>query len=224
MGKWKQLFLLPFVLLMCGCSYPAISDVRTEVVDRNPANYRTVSKTRVEIETEYNLEDDLLNQNFWEVKVTYLDSDNNSITQEVTQTLKQAIDRNKRGATLVTGGGKGTNITYTAKTDEGSENRTYNVPFVADLKGFTLRNEYDLYQVLFDLEPRLTYTWTGNTDNVVDEIIIRNKKKEYDYMPDYNIATEVWETRYIPYYLVTEYTYTFDKTLQLLNKTEYRED
>lgn len=224
MRKWKCLLFLPFVLLLNGCISPAISNVKTEIVDNNPTNYRTVSETKVEIETEDKLNDDLLNQTFKEVKITYFDSSGEVITTETTQTLQQAIDLNKRGSTLVIGDGKGANITYDAHIGDELEKRTYNVPFVVDLEGLIFQSEHDLYQEVHDQEPELSYSWEGERDSIVDEIVAKLKKQEYDYMPIYNAATEIWDSQYIPYYQVTEYSYKFDKSLQFINKKEYRED
>lgn len=224
MPKQKYLLLLPFVLLLHGCISPAISNVTTEIVDNNPASYRTVSKTKVEIETKDKLNDDLLNQNFGEVEITYFDSSDAIITTETTQTLQQAIEQNKRGSTLVIGGGRGTNITYDAEIGEETEKRTYNVPFVVDLEGLIFQSEHDLYQAVRELEPELSYSWEGERDSIVDEIVVKLKKQEYDYMPIYNAATEIWDSQYIPYYQVTEYSYKFDKSLQFISKKEYRED
>lgn len=224
MHKWKCLLLLPFVLLLNGCISPAISNVKTETVDNNPTNYQTVSKTKVEIETEDELDDDLLNQTFKEVKITYYDSSSTVITTETTQTLQQAIDQNKRDSTLVIGDGRGTNIAYDADIGEETERRTYNVPFVVDLEGLIFQSEHDLYQAVRDQEPELSQSWEGERDSIVDEIIVKSKKQEYDYMPIYNIATKIWDNQYIPYYQVTEYNYKFDKSLQFISKKEYRED
>lgn len=224
MSKWKFLLLLPLSLLLNGCISPAISNVKTEIVDNNPANYRTVSKTRVEIEMEDGLDDDLLNQSFNEVKITYYDSSNVVITTETTQTLQQAIDQNKRGSTLVIGDGRGTNIAYDAEIGEKTEKRSYNVPFVVDLEGLIFQSEHDLHQAVLEQEPKLAHSWEVQKDNVVDEIIVKFKKQEYDYMSSYNVATEIWDSHYIPYYQVTEYNYKFDKSLQFISKKEYRED
>ena len=84
----------------------------------------------MEIETENGLDDDLLNQKFKEVKITYYDSSGAIITTETTQTLQQAIDQNKRSSTLVIRDGMGTNITYDAEIGEETEKRSYNVPFL----------------------------------------------------------------------------------------------
>lgn len=224
MRKWKHLPLLPLVLLLSGCISPAISNVKTEIIDNNPANYRTVSKTKVEIETEDQLEDDLLNQSFNEVKITYLDSSNAVITTETTQTLQQAIDQNKRGSTLVIGDGREVNITYDAEIGEETERRTYNVPFIVNLEGLSFQSEHDLYQAVRDQEPELSHTWEGEKGNIIDEIIVKVKKQEYDYMSTYNVATEIWDSQYIPYYQVTEYNYKYNKSLQFISEKEYRED
>ena len=145
-------------MLLNGCISSAISNVKTEIVDNNPANYRVVSKTKVEIETENGLDDDLLNQKFKEVKITYYDSSGAIITTETTQTLQQAIDQNKRSSTLVIRDGMGTNITYDAEIGEETEKRSYNVPFVANLEGLVFQSEHDLHQAVRDQEPELSYS------------------------------------------------------------------
>lgn len=211
MTKLFKTFILLFpLILLTACSSPKISNIKGEIIENNPGNYQKVEKTEVYISTYHRPNGDILNQNFGSVNITYKDANGATITTETTNTIQEAIDQNKTGATLVTGDGRGTTITYDAEVGDKVEARTYNVPFIAEFNIKKIKTESDLEHEISKNSPKLSYTWEGTGKKVIETITLRYREEKSRSESYYNTNTKKIENHTVYYDLVTDYTYKYD--------------
>lgn len=144
-----------------------------------------------------------------------MDETGNIITNEVTGTIQEAIDQNKNGQTLIIGDGRGTNITYDAELDDSIEHRTYNVPFIAEYNVNNIKTEADLKNEINKNTPKLNYTWSGNKNNYIDEIVIEYKEEVEEKQNSDDIP--------MIYINVHKYVYEYNHGLILKHQYTYRE-
>lgn len=224
--KFKKVLLLTPLLLLTACESPDVRNIKHEYVDNNPGNYRTVTSTVFKASTYDAISantspDVLLDKTFTDAKIEYKSTDGAVITYEYVNTIREAINQNKNGMTLVTGDGRGTNITYEAVWDDGkTENKTYNVPFIAEFNPKEIVTENDLINQIDKNAPELTYQWTGQANGIIDTIIIEAKDDYTTTELKYNSVSKKHELKNVTRTRVTTYTYKYDKTLQLLTSSE----
>lgn len=118
MKRLLKISLLLSGLLLTACSSPKISDIKVEIIDKAPQNYKKVAKTEIEISTRTPINGDVLNQKFDDLQINYYDKSNDLITTEETRTIQEAVNQNKTNMTLVLNKGRGTNISYKAHLDK----------------------------------------------------------------------------------------------------------
>lgn len=106
MKRLSKISLLLGGLLLTACSSPKISDVKVQIVDNAPQNYKQVAKTEIEITTRSPINEDLLHQEFNDLKINYYDKNNNLVTSEQTKTIQEAVNQNKTNMTLVLNKGR----------------------------------------------------------------------------------------------------------------------
>lgn len=187
MKRLSKISLLLGGLLLTACSSPKISDIKVEIVDNAPQNYKQVAKTEIEISTRSPINGDVLNQEFNDVKINYYDKNNDLITSEQTNTIQKAINQNKTNMTLVLNKGRGTNISYTAHLDENkTESRTYNVPYIAEISS-KVETEAELKNNAKENKGEDTYEWTGTSSKTIESIKIKYKQ---DYSENTNKTTQ----------------------------------
>lgn len=215
------LTLILTIPILISCSSPTITNIKSEIIDDNPNNYRTVNTTTITISTTTRPSSDILNQYFESILIEYFDKSGNIITTEMTPTIQDAINQNKTGMTLVTGDGRGKNITYDAEIDGKLESRNYNVPFIAEYNIKNIETESDLKSEIDRNQPTLTYTWDGTSKHIINKIIIKYKEKRNRMKSHYNPNTKRMDTKIVHYDHITEYTYKYDTVLQLINQRTY---
>lgn len=230
MSKKHKLFLLPLLILLSACSSPKISNIQSKFIDNNPQNYKTVVKTDINITTHSDVEHNPMNQMFDNVTITYYDKNSNVITKESTSTIKNAIQQNKNGMTLVQNKGKGTNITYTAEIDKNkTEERTYNVPFIAEFNKKEIKTESDLKHQINKNKPKDKFDWTGSSNNKINSIIITHlepfDEQQHKYVYNYSSGKYAWKWVTVHREHVHEHTYEYkDGKLHLIATNSYDRD
>lgn len=131
----KKLALLTLLSLgfLTACASPKVTDIHSKYVDNNPINYKTISTSDIYVETRQQLDGDVLTQEFGGVTISYYEENGNTVTTETYDTINDAINNNKTGMTRVQNKGRGTIVTYTAHLKDTTEERTYNVPYIAEV-------------------------------------------------------------------------------------------
>lgn len=220
MKRLSKISLLLGGLLLTACSSPKISDVKVEIVDNAPQNYKQVAKTEIEISTRSPINGDVLNQEFNNLQINYYDKNNNLITTEETQTIQEAVNQNKTNMTLVLNKGRGTNISYTAHLeDDKTESRTYNVPYVAEISS-KVETEAELKNNAKENKGEDTYEWTGTSSKTIESIEIKYKQdysdREYKYVYDFASGKHKWKWVTVTRTRVNEYVYRYQN-----NKLEF---
>lgn len=228
MKRLSKISLLLGGLLLTACSSPKISDVKVQIVDNAPQNYKKVAKTEIEITTRNPISGDVLNQEFNDVKINYYDKNNDLITTEETNTIQEAVNQNKTDMTLVLNKGRGTNISYTAHLDENkTESRTYNVPYVAEISS-KVETEAELKNNAQENKDKDTYDWTGTSSKTIESIKIKYKQdysdREYKYT--YDIASGKYKYKWVTVKRtrVDEYIYKYhDNKLEFVSQSQRAE-
>lgn len=228
MKRLSKISLLLGGLLLTACSSPKISNVKVQIVDNAPQNYKKVAKTEIEITTRSPINGDVLNQPFDDLKINYYDKDNNLITSEQTNTIQEAVNQNKTNMTLVLNKGRGTNISYTAHLDENkTESRTYNIPYVAEISS-KVETEAELKNNARENKDKDTYDWTGTSSKTIESIKIKYKQdysdREYKYT--YDIASGKYKYKWVTVKRtrVDEYLYRYQNNkLEFINQSQHTE-
>ena len=228
MKRLSKISLLLGGLLLTACSSPKISDVKVQIVDNAPQNYKQVTKTEIEITTRSPVNGDVLNQEFNDLKINYYDKSNNLITTEETRTIQEAVNQNKTNMTLVLNKGRGTNISYTAHLEDNkTESRTYNVPYVAEISS-KVETEAELKNNAQENKDKDTYDWTGTSSKTIESIKIKYKQdysdREYKYT--YDIASGKYKYKWVTVKRtrVDEYVYKYhDNKLEFVTQNQRTE-
>lgn len=228
MKRLSKISLLLGGLLLTACSSPKISDVKIQIVDNAPQNYKKVAKTEIEITTRSPINGDVLNQEFNDVKINYYDKNNDLITTEETNTIQEAVNQNKTNMTLVLNKGRGSNISYTAHLEDNkTESRTYNVPYVAEISS-KVETEAELKNNAQENKDKETYEWTGTSSKTIESIKIKYKQdysdREYKYT--YDIASGKYKYKWVTVKRtrVDEYLYRYQNNkLEFINQSQRTE-
>lgn len=228
MKRLSKISLLLGGLLLTACSSPKISDVKVQIVDNAPQNYKQVTKTEIEITTRSPVNGDVLNQEFNDLKINYYDKSNNLITTEETRTIQEAVNQNKTNMTLVLNKGRGTNISYTAHLEDNkTESRTYNVPYVTEISS-KVETEAELKNNAQENKDKDTYDWTGTSSKTIESIKIKYKQdysdREYKYT--YDIASGKYKYKWVTVKRtrVDEYVYKYhDNKLEFITQNQRTE-
>lgn len=220
MKRLSKISLLLGGLLLTACSSPKISNVKVQIVDNAPQNYKQVAKTEIEITTRNPINGDILNQEFNDLKINYYDKNNNLITTEETRTIQEAVNQNKTNMTLVLNKGRGTNISYTAHIDKNkTESRTYNVPYVTEISS-KIETEAELKDQAEQNKEETIYDWTGTSTKTIESIKIQYKQdytdREYKYVYDFVSGKHKWKWVNVTRTRVDEYIYKYQN-----NKLEF---
>lgn len=228
MKRLSKISLLLGGLLLTACSSPKISDVKVQIVDNAPQNYKKVAKTEIEITTRSPINGNVLNQEFNDVKINYYDKNNDLITTEETNTIQEAVNQNKTNMTLVLNKGRGTNISYTAHLDENkTESRTYNVPYVAEISS-KVETEAELKNNARENKDKDTYDWEGTSSKTIESIKIRYKQDytDRDHKYTYDIASGKYKWKWVAVKRtrVDEYIYKYQNNkLEFINQSQHTE-
>jgi lipoprotein len=228
MKRLSKISLLLGGLLLTACSSPKISDVKVQIVDNAPQNYKKVAKTEIEITTRSPINGDVLNQEFNDVKINYYDKNNDLITTEETNTIREAVNQNKTNMTLVLNKGRGSNISYTAHLEDNkTESRTYNVPYIAEISS-KVETEAELKNNTQENKDKDTYEWTGTSSKTIESIEIKYKQdysdREYKYT--YDIASGKYKYKWVTVKRtrVDEYLYRYQNNkLEFINQSQHTE-
>ena len=232
MKRLSKISLLLGGLLLTACSSPKISDVKVQIVDNAPQNYKKVAKTEIEISTRTPINGDVLNQPFNDLNINYYDKNNDLITTEQTRTIQEAVNQNKTNMTLVLNKGRnkgrGTNISYTAHLDENkTESRTYNVPYVAEISS-KVETEAELKNNARENKDKDTYDWEGTSSKTIESIKIRYKQDytDRDHKYTYDIASGKYKWKWVTVKRtrVDEYIYKYQNNkLEFVNQSQRTE-
>lgn len=228
MKRLSKISLLLGGLLLTACSSPKISDVKVQIVDNAPQNYKKVAKTEIEITTRSPVNGDVLNQEFNDVKINYYDKNNDLITSEQTNTIQEAVNQNKTNMTLVLNKGRGTNISYKAHLEDNkTESRTYNVPYVAEISS-KVETEAELKNNAQENKDKDTYEWTGTSSKTIESIKIRYKQdytdREHKYTYDIASGKYKWKWVTVKRTRVDEYIYKYqDNKLEFVSQSQHTE-
>lgn len=228
MKRLSKISLLLGGLLLTACSSPKISDVKVQIVDNAPQNYKQVAKTEIEITTKSPINEDLLHQEFNDLKINYYDKNNNLVTSEQTKTIQEAVNQNKTNMTLVLNKGRGTNISYKAHLDKDkTESRTYNVPYVTEVSSKT-KTEAELKDQAERNKENTVYDWEGVSSKTIDSIKIQYKQdytdREYKYAYDFVSGKHKWKWVNVTRTRVDEHTYKYhDNKLELITQNQRTE-
>lgn len=228
MKRLLKISLLLSGLLLTACSSPKISDVKVQIVDNAPQNYKKVAKTEIKISTRTPINGDVLNQEFNDLQINYYDKNNDLITSEQTKTIQEAVNQNKTNMTLVLNKGRGTNISYTAHLDENkTESRTYNVPHIAEVSSKT-KTEAELKDQANRNNEETVYDWEGTSSKTIESIKIRYKQDytDRDHKYTYDIASGKYKWKWVTVRRtrVNEYVYKYqDNKLEFINQSQHTE-
>lgn len=228
MKRLSKISLLLGGLLLTACSSPKISDVKVQIVDNAPQNYKKVAKTEIEITTRSPINGNVLNQEFNDVKINYYDKNNDLITTEETNTIQEAVNQNKTNMTLVLNKGRGTNISYTAHLDENkTESRNYNVPYVAEISS-KVETEAELKNNARENKDKDTYDWEDTSSKTIESIKIRYKQDytDRDHKYTYDIASGKYKWKWVTVKRtrVDEYIYKYQNNkLEFINQSQHTE-
>lgn len=228
MKRLSKISLLLGGLLLTACSSPKISDVKVQIVDNAPQNYKQVAKTEIEITTRSRINSDVLNQEFNDLRINYYDKNNNLVTSEQTKTIQEAVNQNKTDMTLVLNKGRGTNISYKAHIDENkTESRTYNVPYVTEISS-KVKTEAELKNNAKENKGEDTYDWTGTSSKTIESIKIRYKQDytDRDHKYTYDIASGKYKWKWVTVKRtrIDEYIYKYQNNkLEFVNQSQRTE-
>lgn len=228
MKRLLKISLLLSGLLLTACSSPKVSDIKVEIVDHAPQNYKKVAKTEIEISTRTPINGDVLNQEFDNLQINYYDKNNDLITTEETRTIQEAVNQNKTNMTLVLNKGRGTNISYTAHLEDNkTESRTYNVPYVAEISS-KVETEAELKNNAQENKDKDTYDWTGTSSKTIESIKIKYKQdysdREYKYTYDIASGEYKWKWVTVRRTRIDEYVYKYhNNKLEFVNQNQRTE-
>lgn len=228
MKRLLKISLLLSGLLLTACSSPKVSDIKVEIVDHAPQNYKKVAKTEIEISTRTPINGDVLNQPFDDLDINYYDKDNNLVTSEQTNTIQEAVNQNKTNMTLVLNKGRGTNISYKAHLDENkTESRTYNVPYIAEISS-KVKTEAELKNNARENKDKDTYDWEGTSSKTIESIKIRYKQDytDRDHKYTYDIASGKYRWKWVTVKRtrINEYIYKYQNNkLEFVGQNEHTE-
>lgn len=228
MKRLSKISLLLGGLLLTACSSPKISNVKVQIVDNAPQNYKQVAKTEIEITTRSPVNSDVLNQEFNDVKINYYDKNNDLVTTEETRTIQEAVNQNKTNMTLVLNKGRGTNISYTVHLEDNkTESRTYNVPYVAEISS-KVETEAELKNNAQENKDKDTYDWTGTSSKTIESIKIRYKQdytdREHKYTYDIASGKYKWKWVTVKRTRVDEYLYRYQNNkLEFISQSQHTE-
>lgn len=228
MKRLSKISLLLGGLLLTACSSPKISDIKVQIVDNAPQNYKKVAKTEIEITTRSPVDGDVLNQEFNDVKINYYDKNNDLVTTEETNTIQDAVNQNKTNMTLVLNKGRGTNISYTAHLEDNkTESRTYNVPYIAEISS-KVETEAELKNNAQENKDKDTYDWTGTSSKTIESIKIRYKQdytdREHKYTYDIASGKYKWKWVTVKRTRVDEYLYRYQNNkLEFISQSQHTE-
>ena len=167
----KKLALLTLLSLgfLTACASPKVTDIHSKYVDNNPINYKTISTSDIYVETRQQLDGDVLTQEFGGVTISYYDENGNTVTTETYDTINEAINNNKTGMTRVQNKGRGTSVTYTAHLKDTTEERTYNVPYIAEVST-TVETEAEMKKQMEKTKSADQFEWTGEPNHQTGNI------------------------------------------------------
>lgn len=223
----KKLILLTILGIgfLTACASPKVTDITSKYVDNNPINYKTISTSDIHVETLQQLNGDTLTQKFGGVILSYYDENGDTITTESYDTIKDAIDNNKTGMTRVQNKGRGTIVTYTAHLDNTTEERTYNVPYVAEVST-KVETEAEMKRQMEKTKSDDQFEWTGEPNHQIGNIVVAQKyyytTSEYRNVWDYAKSKYVYKLKDVDMVRIHELTYQYkDNQLTLINEKTY---
>ena len=225
----KKLSLLAILSIgiLTACSSPKVSDIQSKYVENNSINYKTVKKAEITVETGQQLNGDTLTQDFGDVNISYYDEDGNSITTESYNNIQEALDNNKTGMTRVQNGGRGTLVTYTAHLKDSTEERTYNVPYIAEVSTKS-ETEAEMKRQMEKTKTKDQFEWTGEANHTISNIKVTQKDyytSEYRNVWDYSKSKYVYKLKNVDMERIHELTYQYDNNqLTLINENTYTQE
>lgn len=226
----KKLALLTLISLglLTACASPKVTDIQSKYVDNNPINYKTISTSDIYVETRQQLDGDVLTQSFGDVTISYYDDNGNAVTTETYDTINDAINNNKTGMTRVQNKGRGTIVTYTAHLKDTTEERTYNVPYVAEVST-KVETEAEMKKQMEKTKSADQFEWTGESNHQIDNIVIAQKDyyttSEMRYVWDFSKSKYVHKLKNINMVRTHELTYQYnDNQLTLINEKTYENE
>lgn len=213
---------------LAACTSPKVTDIHSKYVDNNPINYKTISTSDIYVETRQQLDGDVLTQEFGGVIVTYYDKNGSTVTTETYDTIKDAINNNKTGMTHVQNKGRGTIVTYTAHLKDTTEERTYNVPYVAEVST-KVETEAEMKKQMEKTKSADQFEWTGEPNHQTGNILISQKyyytTSEYRNVWDYSKSKYVYKLKNVDMVRTHELTYQYkDNQLTLINEKTYENE
>lgn len=228
--KMKKLLLLTMLSIgfLTACSSPKVSNIQSKYVENNPINYKTVKTAEINVETRKQLNGDTLTQDFGEVNISYYDDDGNSITTESYNTIQDALDNNKTGMTRVQNDGRGTLVTYTAHLKDSTEERTYNVPYIAEVNTKS-ETEAEMERQMEKTKTKDQFEWTGEANHTISNIKVTQKDyyttSEYRNVWDSSKSKYVYKLKEVDMVSIHELTYRYDNNqLTLINENTYTQE
>lgn len=223
----KKLALLTLFSLgfLTACTSTKVTDIQSKYVDSNPINYKMISNSDIHVETRQQLNGDPLTQEFGSVTLSYYDENGNTVTTETYDTINDAINNNKTGMTRVQNKGRGTVVTYTAHLKDATEERTYNVPYVAEVST-KVETEAEMKQQMEKTKSDDQFEWTGEPNHQIGNIVIAQKDyyttSEMRYVWDFSKSKYVHKLKNIDMVRTHELTYQYkDNQLTLINEKTY---
>lgn len=223
----KKLALLTLFSLgfLTACTSPKVTDIQSKYVDSNPINYKMISNSDIHVETRQQLNGDPLTQEFGSVTLSYYDENGNTVTTETYDTINDAINNNKTGMTRVQNKGRGTVVTYTVHLKDTTEERTYNVPYVAEVST-KVETEAEMKQQMEKTKSDDQFEWTGEPNHQIGNIVIAQKDyyttSEMRYVWDFSKSKYVHKLKNIDMVRTHELTYQYkDNQLTLINEKTY---
>ena len=223
----KKLILLTILGIgfLTACASPKVTDIQSKYVDNNPINYKTINTSDIHVETRQQLNGDILTQKFGGVILSYYDENGDVVTTEAYDTIKDAIDNNKTGMTRVQNKGRGTIVTYTAHLDDTTEERTYNVPYVAEVST-NVETEAEMKRQMEKTKSDDQFEWTGESNHQIGNIVIAQKyyytTSEYRNVWDSSKSKYVYKLTDVDMVRTHELTYQYkDNQLTLTNEKTY---
>ena len=226
----KKLALLTLLSLgfLTACASPKVTDIHSKYVDNNPINYKTISTSHIYVETRQQLDGDVLTQEFGGVTISYYDENGNTVTTETYDTINEAINNNKTGMTRVQNKGRGTSVTYTAHLKDTTEERTYNVPYIAEVST-KVETEAEMKKQMEKTKSADQFEWTGEPNHQTGNILISQKSyyttSEYRNVWDISKSKYVYKLKDVDMVSTHELTYQYkDNQLTLINEKTYENE
>lgn len=226
----KKLALLTLLSLglLTACASPKVTDIHSKYVDNNPINYKTISTSDIYVETRQQLDGDVLTQEFGGVTISYYDENGNTVTTETYDTINESINNNKTGMTRVQNKGRGTSVTYTAHLKDTTEERTYNVPYIAEVST-KVETEAEMKKQMEKTKSADQFEWTGEPNHQTGNILISQKSyyttSEYRNVWDISKSKYVYKLKDVDMVRTHELTYQYkDNQLTLINEKTYENE